>query len=414
VICIANLPNQVSLNKRQAVSAKELTILMPCLNEAETIAPCVGKALGFLKRSDIEGEVLVADNGSTDGSQEIARTLGARVVAIGEKGYGAAVLGGIEMAQGRYIIMGDADDSYDFSHLEGFVEKLRGGADLVIGNRFKGGITPGAMPFLHRYFGNPVLSFLGRLFFNSKIGDFHCGLRGFNADRVRSLRLMTTGMEFASEMVVRASLAGYCIEEVPTTLARDGRTRRPHLRTWSDGWRHLRFLLIYSPKWLFFYPGLALIFIGLVGATILLPGEVTITPDLRLDVHTFLVAAICVLLGLQSVTFAIIARRYAIRSGLIPPSLRYAGALEWMTLERMLLIGLVLAIFGFGGFLWSLSVWARTGFGSLDYPLVMRILITSMTAIAAAIQLVLSAFFMSILDIKLDRSSGQATPRPMP
>jgi glycosyltransferase involved in cell wall biosynthesis len=392
----------------QAVSAKELTILMPCLNEAETIASCVGKALGFLKRSGIDGEVLVADNGSIDGSQEIAQTLGARVVAIGQRGYGAALIGGIDVAQGRYIIMGDADDSYDFSQLERFVEKLRGGADLVIGNRFKGGITPGAMPFLHRYLGNPVLSFLGRLFFKSKIGDFHCGLRGFNTDRVRSLHLMTTGMEFASEMVVRASLAGCCVEEVPTTLSHDGRTRRPHLRTWSDGWRHLRFLLIYSPKWLFFYPGLALILLGLIAATILLPGEVTISPDLRLDVHTFLVAAICVLLGLQSVTFAIIARRYATRSGLIPPSPRYAGMLEWVSLERMLLIGLVLAISGFGGFLWSLYVWARTGFGSLDYPLVMRILIISMTGIAAAIQLVLSAFLMSILDIKLDRSAGQA------
>jgi glycosyltransferase involved in cell wall biosynthesis len=289
------------------MSLKELTILIPCLNEAETIASCVRKAFCFLKGAGIAGEVLIADNGSTDGSQEIARTLGARVVAIGQKGYGAALLGGIEMAQGRYIIMGDADDSYDFSRLDCFVEKLRAGADLVVGNRFKGGIAPGAMPPLHRYLGNPTLSFLGRLFFKSKVGDFHCGLRGFNAGRVRSLRLMTTGMEFASEMVVRASLAGYCIEEVPTPLALDGRTRPPHLRTWSDGWRHLRFLLIYSPKWLFFYPGLALILLGLIGATILLPGEVMISPDLRLDVHTFLVAAICVLLGLQSVTFAIIA-----------------------------------------------------------------------------------------------------------
>jgi glycosyltransferase involved in cell wall biosynthesis len=394
------------------MSDKELTILMPCLNEAETIASCVGKALGFLKRSGIGGEVLVADNGSTDGSQEIARALGARVVTIEQKGYGVALIGGIEAAQGRYIIMGDADDSYDFSRLERFVEKLREGVDVVMGNRFKGGINAGAMPFLHRYLGNPVLSFLGRLLFNSKVRDFHCGLRGFNADRVRSLHLVTTGMEFASEMVVRASLAGYRIEEVPTTLAPDGRTRRSHLRTWKDGWRHLRFLLIYSPKWLFLYPGLALILVGLIGATMLLPGEVMIAPDVRLDVHTFLVAAMCVLLGLQSVTFAIIARRYATRSGLIPPSPRYGDVLEWMSLERMLLIGLVLAIFGLGGFAWSLSVWARTGFGPLDYPLVMRILIASMTAIAAAIQLVLSAFLMSILDIKLDRPSGQVAPRP--
>ena len=395
------------------MSTKELTILMPCLNEAETIASCVGKALGFLKRSGIDGEVLVADNGSTDGSQEIARALGARVVAIAQKGYGAALIGGIEVAQGRYIIMGDADDSYDFSRLECFIEELRGGVDVVIGNRFKGGIGAGAMPFLHRYLGNPVLSFLGRLFFNSSVGDFHCGLRGFNSERIRSLHLITSGMEFASEMLVRASLAGYRIEEVPVTLAPDGRSRRPHLRTWRDGWRHLRFLLIYSPRWLFLYPGLALILVGLIGATILLPGQVMITPDLGLDVHTFLVAAMCILLGLQGVTFAMIARRYATRSGLIPPSPRYGDVLEWMSLERMLLIGLVLAIFGLVGFAWSLSIWARTGFGPLDYPLVMRILIGSMTAIAAAIQLVLSAFLMSILDIKLDQPSGQVVPGPM-
>jgi glycosyltransferase involved in cell wall biosynthesis len=407
-------PNSdVDFDELQTVSTKELTILMPCLNEAETIASCVGKACGFLKRFAIDGEVLVADNASTDGSQEIARGLGARVVTIGQRGYGAALLGGIDFAQGRYIIMGDADDSYDFSKLENFLEKLRGGVDLVVGNRFQGGIAAGAMPFLHKYLGNPVLSYLGRLLFGSTIRDFHCGLRGFNADRVRSLGLVTTGMEFASEMVVRASLAGYRIEEVPTSLAPDGRTRRPHLRTWRDGWRHLRFLLIYSPKWLFFYPGLALILIGLFGATMLLPGEVMIAPHVGVDVHTFLVSAMCVLVGLQSVTFAIIARRYATRSGLIPPSRRYSGVMEWLTLERMLLIGLMLAIFGFGGFGWSLAVWAKTGFGVLEYPLVMRIMIASMAAIAAAIQLMLSAFLMSVLDIKFDHPFRGAVRSPV-
>jgi glycosyltransferase involved in cell wall biosynthesis len=387
------------------MSIKELTILMPCLNEAETIASCIHKAFGFLKRSTIDGEVLVADNGSTDGSQQIAQALGARVIVIGkQKGYGAALIGGIDAAQGRYIIIGDADDSYDFSQLSPLVEALRQGADLVMGNRFKGGISEGAMPFLHRYLGNPLLSFLGRLFFNSKVGDFHCGLRGFKADRVRSLGLMTTGMEFASEMVVRASLAGYRIEEVPVTLAPDGRSRRPHLRTWSDGWRHLRFILVYSPKWLFLYPGLALIVVGLLGSALLLPGKVFLAPDLALDIHTFVVAALCVLLGLQSITFAVIARRYATRSRLIPPSARYEGFLQWVSLERVLLIGSALTAFGFAGFVWSFSVWARTGFGALDYPLVLRILIASMTAVAAGIQLALSAFLMSIFDIKLDRS----------
>jgi glycosyltransferase involved in cell wall biosynthesis len=387
---------------------KELTILMPCLNEAETIASCVGKAFGFLKRSGIDGEVLVSDNGSTDESQKIARGLGARVIVIEQKGYGAALIGGIEAAQGRYIIMGDADDSYDFSRLECFVEKLRGGADLVMGNRFGGGISAGAMPLLHRYLGNPMLSFLGRLFFHNKVHDFQCGLRGFNADRIRSMHLVTTGFEFSTEMVVRATLADLRIEEVPTTLVPDGRIRPPHLRTWSDGWRYLRFLLIYSPKWLFLYPGLALILLGLIGTTILWPGRVIIARGVQLDILAFLVASICFLLGLQSVTFAAIARRYTTRSGLLPRSRRYGDLLEWITLEYMLLLGLVLVILGLAGFVWCLFVWVRSGFGPLDYPVVMRVMINSMTAFAAAFQLALSAFFMSILDIKLSRSSGQS------
>ena len=292
--------------------------------------------------------------------------------------------------------------SYDFSRLESFLEKLRGGADLVMGNRFKGGIATGAMPFLHRYLGNPILSFLGRLFFQSKVGDFHCGLRGFNADRMRSLRLKSTGMEFASEMVVRASLAGFRIEEVPTTLSPDGRTRGPHLRTWPDGWRHLRFLLIYSPKWLFLYPGVALILLGLIALTLLMPGRVIIE-GISLDIHSFVVAAMLVLLGLQAITFAVIARRYAMNSGLIPASPRYRDVLEWVSLERMLIIGLVLGIVGGAGFIWSLLAWAETGFGPLEYPLVLRILIASMTAIAAAIQLVLSSFLMGIFDIATAR-----------
>jgi glycosyltransferase involved in cell wall biosynthesis len=384
------------------MSEKELTILMPCLNEAETIALCISKAITFLKEARVNGEVLIADNGSSDGSQEIARLLKARVIAVEKRGYGSALIGGMGKARGRYIIMGDADDSYDFSRLESFLEKLRGGADLVMGNRFKGGIATGAMPFLHRYLGNPILSFLGRLFFQSKVGDFHCGLRGFNADRMRSLRLKSTGMEFASEMVVRASLAGFRIEEVPTTLSPDGRTRGPHLRTWPDGWRHLRFLLIYSPKWLFLYPGVALILLGLIALTLLMPGRVIIE-GISLDIHSFVVAAMLVLLGLQAITFAVIARRYAMNSGLIPASPRYRDVLEWVSLERMLIIGLVLGIVGGAGFIWSLLAWAETGFGPLEYPLVLRILIASMTAIAAAIQLVLSSFLMGIFDIATAR-----------
>ena len=269
---------------------------MPCLNEAETLAICVRKARGFLDASRIQGEVIVADNGSQDGSVAIALQEGARIVPVAARGYGAALLGGIADARGRYIIMGDADDSYDFSDLGTFVEQLRAGADLVVGNRFRGGIAPGAMPLLHRYLGNPILSFLGRLFFFVKIGDFHCGLRGFNRDRILALGLRTTGMEFASEMVVRSALAGYRIAEVPTTLRPDGRSRPPHLRTWRDGWRHLRFLLMYSPRWLFFYPGLALLAFGLIGTVLLLPGRFYIG-SVGIDIHTFIVACISILLG---------------------------------------------------------------------------------------------------------------------
>src|ERR1017187_9439324 len=247
-----------------AERAVEVTVLMPCLDEAETVATCVDKAVAFLVDHDIDGEVVVADNGSTDGSQQAAEAAGARVVSIPERGYGSALLGGIRAARGKYVIMGDADDSYDFTALMPFLDRLRAGADLVMGNRFQGGIAPGAMPALHRYLGNPVLSFTGRLFFRSKIGDFHCGLRGFRRDSVLALGLQASGMEFASEMVVKATLAGQRVEEVPTTLSPDGRSRPPHLRSWRDGWRHLRFLLLFSPRWLFLIPGAALFALGLV------------------------------------------------------------------------------------------------------------------------------------------------------
>ncbi len=262
---------------RPETTHPELTILMPCLNEAETIATCVKKASSYLSKSNIRGEILVADNGSTDGSREIAQGLGARVVSICERGYGAALIGGIGAARGRFVIIGDADASYDFSQLDGFVAKLREGYDLVMGNRFQGGIEPGAMPALHRWLGNPVLSFIGRIFFKAELGDFHCGLRGFNTSAIRNLKLRSRGMEFASEMVVRCRLARMRIAEVPTTLKKDGRSHPPHLRTWRDGWRHLRFLLIFAPRWLFFYPGLALLILGIAISILLLPGPVYIT-----------------------------------------------------------------------------------------------------------------------------------------
>jgi glycosyltransferase involved in cell wall biosynthesis len=376
----------------------ELTIVMPCLNEAETLATCIQKAKKFLADSKISGEVLIADNGSTDGSQDIAVAQGVRVVPIPVRGYGAALIGGIDAARGRFVIMGDADDSYDFSALQPFVERLRSGADLVMGNRFKGGIASGAMPYLHKYLGNPALSRLGQLFFNIKAGDLHCGLRGFNRDRILELNLRTTGMEFASEMVVRSALSGLRIDEVPTTLSPDGRSRPPHLRTWRDGWRHLSFVLMYSPKWLFLYPGLLLLVAGIAGATFLLPGPVMIG-DVGFDLHTFLVACVSILLGTQSISFAVIARQFATAHELIPASRRFASILDSLTLERLLIAGAAIALIGIAGFIWCVGQWASVGFGPLEYAAMLRILIISLTAIAIGFQLALLGFLLAITTI---------------
>jgi len=379
----------------------ELTILMPCLNEAETIAACVKKASSYLSKSHIRGEILIADNGSTDGSQEIAQGLGARVVPISERGYGAALIGGIEAARGHFVIMGDADDSYDFSQLDGFVAKLREGNDLVMGNRFKGGIAPGAMPPLHRWLGNPVLSFIGRIFFKAELGDFHCGLRGFNTRVIRDLKLRSRGMEFASEMVVRCRLARMRIAEVPTTLKKDGRSRRPHLRTWRDGWRHLRFLLIFSPRWLFFYPGLVLLILGIALSALLLPGPVYITPSISLDIHTFLVSAVTILIGMQCISFAVVVRRYAAARGLLPRSEVVERFLVPLTLERVLLVALLIGLLGIGGLVWCVGRWADAGFGPLQYGAMIRVLTVSITGLALALQLAFTAFLSSIIEIEI-------------
>jgi glycosyltransferase involved in cell wall biosynthesis len=385
-------------SRTDAGESLELSIVMPCLNEAETLGVCIRKARSFIDKSSIRGEIVVADNGSTDSSRAIAAAQGARVIPVAMRGYGAALLAGITAARGRFVVMGDADDSYDFSNLAPFVEKLRAGADLVMGNRFAGGIEPGAMPFLHKYIGNPVLSFLGRLFFGVDVGDFHCGLRGFHRERILALDLRTTGMEFASEMVVRSGLAGYRIAEVPTILHPDGRSRPPHLRTWHDGWKHLRFLLMYSPRWLFLYPGLALLAFGMVGTALLLPGRVFVG-SVGIDIHTFIVACIAILLGLQSIGFALITRRYGIRNGFIPGSARYTSLLEALTLERLLVAALGLFLLGMGGLVWCVWVWASAGFGPLEYANLLRILVLSLTAIAAAIQLAFTAFLAGIMDI---------------
>ena len=386
----------------------ELTILMPCLNEAETLATCIGKAKSFLKRTGITGEVVVADNGSADGSQQIAERSGARVVPVAVRGYGAALATGIEAAHGRYVIMGDADDSYDFANLDAFVAALRAGNQLVMGNRFKGGIAPGAMPWHHKYIGNPVLSFLGRLFFSSKASDFHCGLRGFDREAVLGLNLRTSGMEFASEMLVKATLMGLSVTEVPTTLDKDGRSRPPHLRSFRDGWRHLRFLLLFSPRWLFLYPGLALLAIGLFFGTLLIGGPVNISPTVQLDEKSFLAAAMCVLLGIQAVNFAIIGRRFASRYGFIPPSATFDRVLEALTLERTLLVALALVVVGLGAVIWGVSQWAAQDFGPFESAAALRAMILALTSLVAGIQLAMSAFMASMIDVPLiERRIGE-------
>jgi glycosyltransferase involved in cell wall biosynthesis len=378
----------------------ELTILMPCLNEAETLARCIDKARSFLRHAGVDGEILVADNGSSDGSQAIARTHGARVVEVPTRGYGAALSGGIAAAHGQFVVMADADDSYEFSDLGAFVAELRGGADLVMGNRFRGGIAPGAMPPLHRYLGNPVLSGLGRLFFGIPCGDFHCGLRGFRRDAILRLDLRTTGMEFASEMVVRAALCGLVIREVPATLAKDGRSRPPHLRTWHDGWRHLRFLLMYSPRWLFIYSGFAMMAAGLGTALLVLPGPTEIADGVFLDVHTLLVGCMAILVGLQSVSFGLLAWQYANAQGLIPASPRLSPLLRWLTLERMLLIAGAAFLLGMTGFGATFYRWSAVHFGPLQYRSTMRLLIVSLTLIVGGIQLGLSAFLAGVMQIR--------------
>ena len=378
----------------------ELTILLPCLNEAETLAVCIDKAMGFLERSGVVGEVLIADNGSSDGSQLIAEEHGARVVAIPERGYGAALIGGIQAARGRFVIMGDADDSYDLENLDLMVERLRGGDDLVMGNRFKGGIKKGAMPFLHRYLGNPVLSFLGRLLFGIPVGDFHCGLRGFSREAAMKLKLKSTGMEFASEMIVKAAFHKLQMAEVPTTLSPDGRSRAPHLRTWRDGWRHLKFLLLHSPTWLFVYPGLAMIMMGLMGSALLSRGAVHITPSIELNIHTLIVSCFAVLIGAQLVAFGALAQRYAMVEGFLPAPANFQRMILGMTLEPLLRVAGVVMAFGFAGCIWAVTEWAHTGFGPIVYDSVLRVLVPSLTAVAVAAQLAATAFLTSLLNIR--------------
>ncbi len=380
----------------RAPAPVELTILMPCLNEAATLAVCIGKAQGFLARAGVAGEVLIADNGSSDGSIEIARSLGARVLAVRERGYGAALNAGIAAAAGRFVIMGDSDDSYDFENLDRFVERLRQGDQLVMGNRFQGGIRPGAMPRLHRYLGNPVLSFIGRLFFKSRIGDFHCGLRGFDRQAILGLKLRTTGMEFASEMVVKATLAGLRIGEVPTTLSPDGRDRAPHLRSWRDGWRHLRFLLMFSPRWLFLYPGLALLAVGLFAQAAILVSPLAFG-GVVFDIHTMLYAAGASIVGLQATIFSVLTKQLGVVHGLLPERRVFTGFQRRFTLERGVLMGAGLALLGLALGVYSLVVWSQAHFATLDPRAMMRVAIPSVCLIVTGVELVFASFCLGFI-----------------
>jgi len=372
---------------------------MPCLNEAATVADCVKQARDALAKYGISGEVIVADNGSTDGSRELATAAGARVVPVPVRGYGSALLAGIASARGEYIVMGDADGSYDFMAVETFLGKLREGYDLVMGNRFKGGVAKGAMPFLHKWLGNPVLSFLGRLFFSSDIGDFHSGLRGFRRSPILALDLRTTGMEFASEMVVKAAVQELRITEVPVTLGPDKRGRPPHLRTWRDGWRHLRFLLLYSPRWLFLYPGAALMLIGGLVGLWLLPSERALGP-VRLDIHTLVYASAAVVLGYQSVIFALFTKTFAISEGLLPEDPRLTRLYRYVTLETGIVAGLVLVIAGLVLAVTAIGLWQTQGFGPIvDVPRTLRVVIVSSLAITLGVQTFFASFFLSVLGL---------------
>ena len=378
----------------------ELTILMPCLNEAETLATCVTKAMDYLKRSGIDGEVVIADNGSTDGSQKIAEDLGARVVAVPVRGYGAALGAGIAAAKGRFVIMGDSDDSYDFSRLDGFVERLRAGADLVMGNRFKGGIAKGAMPPLHRYLGNPVLSTIGRVLYATPVKDFHCGLRGFSRQAILGLGLTTPGMEFASEMVIRASLAGLKIEEVPTTLSPDGRSRPPHLRSWRDGWRHLKLLLTFAPFSLFFVPGLVMLALGLPAFAALMLGPVQIG-GMTFATGSLILTATVVLTGFQMLWFHALARLFAVRFGLLPSSPRFETMRKTFNVDTACKWGallLALAVITTGV---AVFRWAQTGFGDLDTATIARSASLVSVLAGLGLQSVTNGFLWGLLNQNL-------------
>jgi len=390
-------------------TAVEVSIVMPCLNEAETLAKCIKYAHNAIAKGGLSAEIIIADNGSIDGSQQIAKDLGARVVDVPRKGYGSALIGGIDAAQGPLIVMGDADDSYDFEAIGPLIDKLREGYDLVVGNRFKGGIEPGAMPWSHRWVGNPVLTFISRVFFHAPVGDTHCGLRAFKKDAYERMRLRSTGMEFASEMVIKAALKGMRITEVPVVLRPDGRSRPPHLRTWRDGWRHLRFMLLFSPRWLFLYPGLALFLAGVVLSALLLGGPLRVA-GVRLDIHTLLVAGFLALIGYQLVLFAVFTKIFAVRMGFHPPHPFLERLFKLITLEVGLLAGALMVMAGIVGLVLAVASWQSVGFGNLDPSLTMREVIPAVLLLAIGTQTVFASFFISILSIDVEGGAVRETP----
>ncbi len=376
----------------------ELSIVLPCLNEERTVGTCIDKAQASLQKNRISGEIIIADNGSTDQSVEIALARGARVVHVKEKGYGSALKGGIEAAQGKYILMADADDSYELDNLMPFLEKLREGYDLVMGNRFKGGIAPGAMPWHHRYIGNPVLSFLGKLFFQTPANDFHCGIRGFTQTAIRQINPQTTGMEFASEIVIKASILGLKVCEVPTRLFPDGRDRPPHLRSFRDGWRHLRFLLLYSPAWLFLYPGLLLLTAGGLLSMVLFFGPVNI--GFRyIDFHSFIAAGSLSYLGLNMVSFAVITRVYAYESKLLPNAPRFFSLFRYINLEKGLLAGGLLVLTGL--ILLMRALLLSNYFNQIGYDNSVRLVFGGTLALVSGAQVIFTSFVLSILGMKI-------------
>ncbi len=406
------MQSQSLLHSRDRVDDRqvELSIIMPCLNEAATIARCIAKARQFLHRRGVAGEIIVADNGSTDGSQDQAVANGARVVPVLLRGYGAALFGGVSAARGRYCVMADSDESYDFSQLDAFLDKLRDGYEVVIGNRFAGGIAPGAMPWKNRYIGNPILSLVGRLFFTSPVRDFHCGLRAFETEAFHRLDLRTTGMEFASEMIIKATLLAMRVAEVPTTLSVDGRSRRPHLRPYRDGWRHLRFMLLFSPDWLFFYPGLLLIAAGMLFGGALLHGPVALGPA-RLSLDSMIYCSAMIGVGVQAVLFAILSRNFIVQEQLIPRPLRWSLVLDGVTLERGLLLGVGMILAGIATTARAILLWKASSFGPLDVETISRITIVSALCLSLGSEIIFSSFLLSTL--KLNKRSYPAALRSL-